>query len=96
MRANSRSHVGSTCDSVNDRFRRGSERRSNEHYALEARPRCRVPLSLARILNEPVYRLAGRFGMVIRPEKMDRNVGLVADDPAVVWHGRNVKKLTGA
>ena len=58
--------------------------------------RCSVPLSLAHILNEAVYRLAGRFGIVIRPEKMDRNVGLVADDPAVVWHGRNVKKLTGA
>ena len=32
---------------------------------------------------------------MISPEKVERNIRFVADDPAVVWHGRNVKELTG-
>src|SRR5437667_8706701 len=62
---------------------------------VEARPIvCASPS--AQIAKGPPAFLTGRFRVVIGPKEVERNVRFVADDPAVVRHGRNVKKFTGA
>jgi len=47
-----------------------------------------------RLDRASVYSFARLPGVVISAEEMKRDVGLVSDDPAVVWIGGNVKELT--
>src|SRR5437588_439527 len=74
---------------------RARQGRSEFGIRKSAAHRTNAAHSPKHALQKTACRLAGRFSIGVGPKEMERNVRFVADDPAVVWDGRNVKKLAG-
>ena len=89
--------TGAYCDQNRDRERRGLERIAVlEPMAQTCRTAAgRVPRrgNAQRFWNLQSVR---QCGVVVCTEEVKRQIGLLADDPAVVWHRSDVQQVAGA